>query len=129
MPTQHARKKAIRSAQSDYGVTYTEAAAILDDPRSEAICDVLDSGEATTREEAIAVLDDPLSRIICDRCHWVLAWICPECPGCGCYSGQCTGWRHTELAGHPGDDEPAEPEECEECGADVSLGSYDECAC
>ncbi|WP_188195708.1 hypothetical protein [Nonomuraea sp. SYSU D8015] len=23
--------------------------------------------------------------------------VCPECPGCGCYDGRCSGWRHREY--------------------------------
>ncbi|MFI5638318.1 hypothetical protein ACIA8H_12975 [Streptomyces goshikiensis] len=49
---------------------------------------------------------------------------CPECAGCGCCNGRCSGWRHNE---HKGDTDPAEDGEpfCEddECGGceDCSL--------
>jgi hypothetical protein len=80
-------------------------------------------------EEAEAAYDDPANQLLCETCGWTLGMICPECPGCGCYTGQCSGWRHREYSSDDEQDERREDECCEECGADVSLGSYDECAC
>lgn len=36
--------------------------------------------------------------LMCTACGWTFSMICPECPGCGCYNGQCTGWRHGDYA-------------------------------
>lgn len=80
-------------------------------------------------EEAEAAYDNPANQLLCETCGWTLGMICPECPGCGCYTGQCSGWRHREYRSDDEPDERREDECCEECGADVSLGSYDECAC
>ncbi|MFJ8213230.1 hypothetical protein [Streptomyces sp. NPDC096033] len=46
---------------------------------------------------------------MCETCGWVYSMACPECPGCGCYTGQCTGWRHGEYGGQ---DDDAEPYDC-----------------
>jgi hypothetical protein len=81
--------------------------------------------EEWTWAEAEDFYDDPANQLLCEKCGWLVGMICPECPGCGCYNGECTGWRHGEDMT---DDEAAE-EICDECGADVSLGSYDECRC
>lgn len=39
-----------------------------------------------------------LAMPLCDICGWTIGMVCPECPGCGCYTGRCTGWRHSEYA-------------------------------
>lgn len=128
MPTDHARKKTVRRIQRTYGVSYTDAVAIERDPRMEAICDVLSSADVRTHAGALAVLDDPLNQTLCEECGWIVAWVCPECPGCGCYSGQCSGWRHAEVSAMYGDDDPEEAMGCDECGSG-SGGPYDECMC
>lgn len=53
---------------------------------------------------------------MCTRCGWTYSMICPECPGCGCYTGQCSGWRHGEHQ-QDQDDEPGDcgDDECEGC--------------
>jgi hypothetical protein len=60
---------------------------------------------------------------------WTYAMGCPECTGCGCSNGRCSGWRHHTYMT---DDERAElsnDDVCDECGADCSLGSYELCSC
>jgi hypothetical protein len=83
--------------------------------------------------EAEAWYDNPANDVACEACGWTNGMLCPECPGCGCYNGQCSGWRHREYM-HEDDRREREEAEreanrCEECGADMSLGSYDECTC
>ena len=63
---------------------------------------------------------DEVTDVMCTVCDWTFAMICPECPGCGCYNAQCTGWRHTEYAqdadnGEPGDCGDLECEGCDTC--------------
>jgi hypothetical protein len=102
MPVDHARKKAIRDLKAhNPDLTYTEAAEIL---------------------------ADPANQLLCETCGWTLGMICPECPGCGCYNGRCTGWRHGEYA-HEDDRDPSE-DACDECGGSFSLLGYDAgCIC
>ncbi|MFK0252069.1 hypothetical protein [Streptomyces sp. NPDC090445] len=33
--------------------------------------------------------------------------VCPDCPGCGCYTGRCSGWRHGEYGADQNDDTEA----------------------
>jgi hypothetical protein len=73
--------------------------------------------------------DEVANEVACETCGWTNAMLCPECPGCGCYNDQCSGWRHEEYMTDDERAELCEQERCEECGADVSLGSYDECVC
>ncbi len=106
MPRNHARKKALSEIKAERGVTHTEAIAILDAPR------------------------DPGDELLCATCGWTLAMICPECPGCGCYNGHCSGWRHQEYMCDDELREQAEDEACRECGAGGPGGNpYAECAC
>jgi hypothetical protein len=74
--------------------------------------------------EAEAEFNDPLNQLLCETCGWTIGMVCPECPGCGCYNGRCSGWRHHEYM-H--DDERAELNACDECGGDTTTG-YD-CGC
>lgn len=53
---------------------------------------------------------------MCHKCGWIYGTICPECPGCGCFSGECSGWRHGELMD---EDERRERNERPECGGDT----------
>lgn len=85
-------------------------------------------GREETPHEAVAIMTDPANEILCKECGWTVGMVCPECPGCGCYDSQCSGWRHREYM-HP--DDLAELEaleaECPECGGDTRTG-YD-CHC
>lgn len=85
--------------------------------------------EELTFEEAEALYDDPGNQLLCETCGWTLAMICPECTGCGCSNGRCTGWRHREYLTDEEREELRDAERCDECGADTSLGSYEECHC
>ncbi|WP_063128688.1 hypothetical protein [Nocardia fusca] len=80
--------------------------------------------EEITFEQAQAIYDDPLNQLLCETCQWTVGMICPECPGCGCYNGRCSGWRHREYM-H--DDERDDLYACDECGGDTRTG-YD-CQC
>ncbi|AYF78163.1 hypothetical protein D7D52_34910 [Nocardia yunnanensis] len=74
-------------------------------------------------EEAQEIYDDPRNQLLCGKCGWTVGMVCPECPGCGCYNGRCSGWRHHEYAMDDG-----EPEEiCGECGAtdDYQCNCYE----
>ncbi|HEX6359494.1 hypothetical protein [Actinophytocola sp.] len=82
--------------------------------------------EDWTWDEAEAFYDDPGNELLCEKCGWTVAMVCPECPGCGCYNGRCSGWRH-DVAFDDG--EPEEDIICEECGADASFNPYAECQC
>ncbi|MEU6562665.1 hypothetical protein [Nocardia nova] len=77
-----------------------------------------------TFAEAEVVHDDPRNELLCETCGWTVGMVCPECPGCGCYNGRCSGWRHREYM-H--EDDLDELYACEECGGDTRTG-YD-CAC
>lgn len=82
-----------------------------------------------TWDEVQAVYDDPATQLLCEKCGWTVGMVCPQCPGCGCYNGRCSGWRHQEYLSGDERDELSEAQRCDECGADTSLGSYDVCAC
>ncbi|MER6218253.1 hypothetical protein ABT213_29905 [Streptomyces sp. NPDC001674] len=58
---------------------------------------------------------------MCTACRWTYSMACPECAGCGCYTGQCSGWRHSEYGGLDDDGEPYD------CGDDGCPGC-DECS-
>lgn len=67
--------------------------------------------------------------LLCKKCGWTVSMICPECPGCGCYNGRCSGWRHEEYMS---DDERSERDDergCPECGAGSNGNPYAECVC
>jgi hypothetical protein len=74
--------------------------------------------------EAQAVYEDPRNQVMCQECGWTYGMVCPECPGCGCYNGRCTGWRHGEF---DDDDEDRERDECPDCGGNVN--NHYECRC
>jgi hypothetical protein len=81
-----------------------------------------------TYTEASEILADPANQLLCETCGWTLGMICPECPGCACYNGRCSGWRHGEYA-HEDDRDPSE-DACDECGGTFSLAGYDAgCLC
>ncbi|MDJ0344275.1 hypothetical protein QMK19_29130 [Streptomyces sp. H10-C2] len=86
----------------------------------------------TQHREAVDYLtqekNDPRNKLLCEKCGWTNAMVCPECPGCGCYNDQCSGWRHHEYADEPDDDDPDHGIYCRECGAG-SCSPYDECTC
>ncbi|MDG4759288.1 hypothetical protein [Micromonospora sp. WMMD710] len=48
-------------------------------------------GYGYTFAEAQAGYDDPRNKVMCTTCGWTNGMVCPECPGCGCYNGQCSG--------------------------------------
>lgn len=73
---------------------------------------------------AQAAYDDPANQVMCEKCGWTNGMVCPECPGCGCYNSQCTGWRHNEFMD---EDERRARNECPDCGGD-STNHYD-CRC
>lgn len=108
--------RAARARMAVTGQKYTDAReSVL------AIRELMDDNE-WTYAEAEAWLDDPANQVMCEVCGWTNGMACPECPGCGCYSGRCTGWRHREA------DAGLEPEEgsyCTECGANSRY----ECSC
>ncbi|MFG2984961.1 hypothetical protein ACGFYQ_27505 [Streptomyces sp. NPDC048258] len=53
---------------------------------------------------------------MCTACGWTYSMVCLECAGCGCYTGQCSGWRHNEYAGDTEDGEPfCDDDDCEGC--------------
>lgn len=61
---------------------------------------------------------DEAEDVMCTACGWTFGMICPECPGCGCYNSQCSGWRHAGYAQDADDDsEPGDcgDPECEGC--------------
>lgn len=86
-------------------------------------------GREETPREAVAIMTDPANEILCEVCGWTVGMICPECPGCGCYNGQCSGWRHGEWENGDSDD-GFDEDGCEECGGSLSLVGYDAgCIC
>ncbi|MFR9675763.1 hypothetical protein [Streptomyces sp. TR02-1] len=116
MPKQHARKKQLAAIKAECGVKHHEAAKILDELDAEEmneVCEALREYEdITTLDEALAFVRDPRRQVMCDVCGWTWGMVCPECPGCGCYSGECTGWRHHEYAEEDPDFEPEDECEC-----------------
>ena len=40
-----------------------------------------------------AYVDDPLNQLLCEECGWTVRMVCP---GCGCFNGRCSGWRHID---------------------------------
>lgn len=78
-----------------------DALKILADERTELLVDAINSFEGVTTYSAAlhVVTTEPCYQLLCETCGWTLDMICPECPGCGCYSGECDGWRHRNFAG------------------------------
>jgi hypothetical protein len=135
MPKNHARKKALANLKAELGIKHTCAIALLDHPdrdEQDTLVEYLETYfDINTYQEAVDYLrrqqNDPRNQTMCERCGWTNGMVCPECPGCGCYNGQCSGWRHHEFA----DDEDSDydPYGCEECGAGGGNDPYGECAC
>jgi hypothetical protein len=119
-----ARTRAIRDRMAAAGERYTQAAAALDAPFEPGLLSISERMQETgdSYAEAVAFLEDPANREMCDRCGWTYGMACPECPGCGCYTGRCTGWRHGEFDAGLDDDSGSY---CAECGAN----SHYECTC
>lgn len=130
MPKMHARKKQIAELKEQLCVKHTDAIKILGDERAELICELIEEyADLNTYAETVAYIEtSPRFQILCEKCGWTLAMICPECPGCGCYNGQCSGWRHAEYA-FEDDDEHDDPNACPECGAGGGGDPYGECYC
>lgn len=127
MPRINRKRKAyIRSIMSAHYVKYDEALRIADDPDPAWVRELMDAND-WSYDEVVAWREDPRNKSMCDRCDWTFGMICPECPGCGCYNGQCSGWRHQEYA-HD-DDDHYEDYGCCECGAGSGGDPYGECTC
>lgn len=116
--------RAIRNRAKVTGESYTVARdAVLDIRRR------MDDFELSW-EEAEAEHDDPRNQLLCETCGWTVGMVCPECPGCGCYNQQCSGWRHREYMHDDEREEIAADAECGECGTPLAeLGPYDFCDC
>ncbi|MDX3232856.1 hypothetical protein [Streptomyces sp. ME19-01-6] len=142
MPKNHARKKALASFKNHLGVKHADAVALLDHPNPderEMLVEYLETYvDINTYREAVDYLtqqkNDPRNQILCEKCDWLVGMVCPECPGCGCYNDQCSGWRHDEYqaemdaaTGVYGDYDDGVY--CPECGAGGSGNPYEECTC
>jgi len=118
----HAFAAAVRLRMAHAGEDEATATTAVEAIRDRAL------GDGVTFAEAQAEYDDPRNEILCEKCGWTVGMVCPECPGCGCYNGSCSGWRHEEFM-H--EDERREREqlrnECPECGGDMQ-NHYD-CRC
>jgi len=121
--TARALTRAARDRARRTGTTYTRARAAV-----QAIHELM----VTTGwefAEAEAFYDDPANEMLCETCGWTMGMICPECPGCGCYTGSCTGWRHHEYRDPDMDGLDDDPDACPECGAGGRGDPYGECVC
>jgi hypothetical protein len=142
MPKNHARKKALADLKVELGIKHADAIALLDHPDADerdTLVEYLETYvDINTYREAVDYLtqqkNDPRNQIMCDKCDWTYGMICPECPGCGCYNAQCSGWRHGEYqaqmdaaTGEYGDYD--DPNGCPECGAGGGSDPYGECVC
>jgi hypothetical protein len=114
----------IRSVWGDEGVAAWRAAGgrppvVFCPPTAEEV--------ARTEVELRGLYGDdapPVEGPLCQLCGWTIGMVCPECAGCGCYTGTCTGWRHGEFAGDDDlDDKSTDAGACEWCGG----GPY--CTC
>nr|AHC28169.1 hypothetical protein pFP12.26 [Streptomyces sp. F11] len=136
MPKNHARKKALADLKDELGIKHACAIALLDHPNPdefETLCEYLETYvDINTYKEAVDYLrqeqNDPRNKVMCEKCGWTYGMVCPECPGCGCYNGQCSGWRHHEYE-EPDYDDPDYGVYCRECGAGGSGNPYEECTC
>ncbi|MFF3547086.1 hypothetical protein ACFYXD_35275 [Streptomyces platensis] len=134
MPKDHARKKALATIKDELGIKHACAIALLDHPDADEretleqyLAEYVDIN--TYREAVDYLHNDPRRQVLCETCGWSVAMVCPECPGCGCYNGQCSGWRHSEYAHEDDDyDDPDRNVYCQDCGAG-SSSPYDECTC
>ncbi|MGQ4733504.1 hypothetical protein ACUN3E_38320 [Streptomyces sp. Ju416(a)] len=141
MPKNHARKNDLAAIKDELGVKHACAIALLDHPdayeRETLERYLAEYIDINTYGEALAYLRqeqaDPRNQIMCDKCDWTYGMICPECPGCGCYNGQCSGWRHTEFQAEmdaaTGESSDYDPNACQECGAGGGGDPYGECCC
>jgi hypothetical protein len=135
MPKNHARKKQLAELKDELGIKHACAIALLDhgDPdETQQLIEYLETYvDINTYKEAVDYLrqeqNDPRNKVMCGTCGWTYGMVCPECPGCGCYGGQCSGWRHHEYD-EPDYDDPDYGVYCRECGAG-SSSPYDECTC
>ncbi|WP_188831184.1 hypothetical protein [Nocardia camponoti] len=132
MPKDHARKNALAQLKREYEIRHHDAIALLDHPdgdeRDTMLFYLASYEHITTYDEALAELHDPLNQTLCETCGWTLRMVCPECPGCGCYNGRCSGWRHREDMAATGDDDGLrEMRSCAECGGDTEA--YYGCDC
>ncbi|MEU2086841.1 hypothetical protein ABZ569_33850 [Streptomyces albus] len=140
MPKQHARKKALAALKDELGIKHACAIALLDHPdadeRETLERYLAEYADINTYREAVDYLRqeqaDPRNQVLCETCDWTVGMICPECPGCGCYNGRCSGWRHYEYqaemdaaTGEYGDYNDG----CPECGAGGGGDPYGECVC
>jgi len=134
MPKNHARKKALADLKDELGIKHACAIALLDHPDADEretleryLAEYVD---INTYREAVEYLrqeqNNPRNQLLCETCGWTNGMVCPECPGCGCYNDQCSGWRHHEYA-HEDDD--YDPNGCPECGAGGGDDPYGECCC
>ncbi|MFF6903539.1 hypothetical protein [Streptomyces hydrogenans] len=141
MPKNHARKKALADLKDELGIKHTCAIALLDHPDADER-DTLEQylaeyADINTYTEAVAYLrqeqSNPLNQVLCEECDWTVGMACPECPGCGCYNGRCSGWRHEEygaqMAAATGEDADYDTGGCYECGAGDHGNPYEECCC
>lgn len=137
MPKDHARKKALADLKDELGIKHTCAIALLEhsnaDERDTLVEYLQTYVDINTYREAVDYLEqernDPRNQLLCQTCGWTNGMVCPECPGCGCYNDQCSGWRHHEYAHEDDDyDDPDRNIYCRECGAG-SSGPYEECTC
>jgi hypothetical protein len=135
MPKNHARKNDLSHLKTSYGVKHTDAIALLehDVDERERLCQYLaEYIDITTYKDAVDYLRqeqaDPRNQLLCETCGWTNGMVCPECPGCGCYNDQCSGWRHHEYAHDDEDDDPYGTG-CRECGAGTNGDPYAECCC
>ena len=137
MPKNHAHKKTLNEIKHDLNIKHTCAIALLahpDEDEQDLLIDYLESfSDIRTYKQAVEhlrlVKDDPRHQTLCQTCGWAVSMICPECPGCGCYNGQCSGWRHHEYAQDDESQDSSSCDECDECGAGGSGNPYEECVC
>jgi len=140
MPKNRARKKALANLKAELGIKHADAIPLLDHPDAderEMLVEYLETYvDINTYREAVDYLrqeqNNPRNQILCETCGWTVEMICPECPGCGCYNRQCSGWRHeeyqAELDAATGEDcDYDDPNACYDCGA--GGNPYDECVC
>ncbi|MGW8357693.1 hypothetical protein [Streptomyces wedmorensis] len=141
MPKNHARKKALADLKAELGIKHSCAIALMDhDDSDEAqlLVEYLETySDINTYREAVDCLtaqkSDVRNQIMCDKCDWTYGMICPECPGCGCYNGECSGWRHWEYQAQmdaaTGEYDAYNGDGCYECGAGQGGSPYEECIC
>lgn len=133
MPKMHKRKTALADLKDELDIKHTDAVALLDHPDEEEQDTLVEYlkmyADIKTYKQAVDHLrseqNDPRNKIMCTKCGWTYGMVCPECPGCGCYSGQCSGWRHHEYDEPDPDDDGG----CPECGAGGGSDPYGECVC